>query len=60
MIDDVIRERNDMSRRRTATLDRDLKRRLPQLFDEARRTIIRKMERYGEDPGMLHPPACCP
>ena len=47
-IDEVVNFRSEIERRLSRTLQRDLKRRLPLLYDEARRNLRRKLERYGE------------
>ena len=47
-IDEIVNFRSEIGRRLSRTLERDLKRRLPLLYDEARRNLQRKLERHGE------------
>ena len=47
-IDEIVNFRSEIERRLSRTLQRDLKRQLPVLYDEARRNLRRKLERYGE------------
>jgi hypothetical protein len=47
-IHEVVNVRSEIERRLSGTLQRDLKRRLPLLYAEARRNVRRKLERYGE------------
>ena len=47
-IDEIVNFRSEIERRLSRTLARDLKRRLPLLYAEARRNLQRKLERYGE------------
>jgi hypothetical protein len=46
--------------RLTSTLRRDLKRRLPVLYDRARKDLARKLERYSEDDVVDRLPERCP
>lgn len=59
-IDEVVNFRSEIERRRSATLHRDLNRRLPQLYLEARRSLARKLERYGEAHLVARLPETCP
>ena len=52
--------RSEIERRLSRTLERDLKRRLPMLYDEARRNLRRKLERYGEAEIAARLPEPCP
>jgi hypothetical protein len=52
--------RNDIGDRLTRTLRRDLQRRLPQLYQEARRVAERKMGRHGEGAAAGRLPEECP
>jgi Domain of unknown function DUF29 len=45
-IDEIVNFRSEIERRLSHTLWRDLKRRLPLLYDEAQRNLRRKLERY--------------
>jgi hypothetical protein len=47
-IDEIVNFRSEIGHRLSRTLERDLRRRLPILYDEARRNLQRKLERYGE------------
>jgi hypothetical protein len=47
-IDEIVNSRSEIERRLSPTLARDLKRRLPLLYAEARRNLQRKLERHGE------------
>jgi Domain of unknown function DUF29 len=58
-IDEVVHFRSEIERRLSRTLERDLQRRLPLLYEEARRNLRRKLERYGEaDIGARLPERC--
>ena len=46
-IEETVNFRSEIERRLTATLHRDLKRRLPHLYAEARRNLQRELDRYG-------------
>jgi hypothetical protein len=59
-IDEIVNFRSEIERRLTPTLERDLKRRLPQLYGEARRNLARKLERYGEAEIAARLPEACP
>jgi hypothetical protein len=59
-IDEIVNFRSEIERRLTPTLERDLKRRLPQLYGEARRNLSRKLERYGEAEIAARLPEACP
>jgi hypothetical protein len=59
-IDEVVNFRGEIERRLTPTLQRDLMRRRPQLYAEARRSLARKLERYGEAEVIEHLPERCP
>ena len=59
-IDEIVNVRSEIERRLTPTLELDLKRRLPQLYDEARRNLRRKLERYGEAAIAARLPEACP
>jgi hypothetical protein len=59
-IDEIVNFRSEIERRLTPTLERDLKRRLPQLYGEARRNLSRKLERYGEADIAARLPEACP
>ena len=59
-IDEIVNFRSEIGRRLSRTLERDLKRRLPLLYDEARRNLQRKLERYGEPEIVARLPARCP
>ena len=52
--------RGEIERRLTPTLQRDLLRRRPQLYAEARRNLARKLERYGEADVTARLPERCP
>ncbi len=52
--------RNDIGDRLTRALKRDLQRRLPQLYQDARRVAERKMGRHGEEAAAERLPAECP
>jgi Domain of unknown function DUF29 len=47
-IDEIVEFRDEIDARLTPTLRRDLARRLPRLYDRARRRLARKLELYGE------------
>lgn len=59
-IDEIVNFRSEIERRLSRTLERDLKRRLPLLYDEARRNLQRKLERYGEAEVAERLPENCP
>jgi Domain of unknown function DUF29 len=59
-IDEVVNFRSEIERRLSGTLERDLKRRLPILYDEARRNLRRKLECYGEAEIAARLPDRCP
>ena len=59
-IDEVVNFRGEIERRLTPTLQRDLARRRPQLYTEARRNLARKLERYGEADLIVRLPERCP
>jgi hypothetical protein len=59
-IDEIVNFRSEIERRLSRTLERDLKRRLPALYDEARRNLRRKLERYGEAEIAARLPEPCP
>jgi hypothetical protein len=59
-IDEIVNFRSEIERRLSRTLERDLKRRLPTLYGEARRNLQRKLERYGEAEITARLPEICP
>jgi hypothetical protein len=59
-IDEIVNFRSEIERRLSRTLERDLKRRLPTLYGEARRNLQRKLERYGEAEIAARLPEICP
>jgi hypothetical protein len=59
-IDEIVNFRSEIERRLSRTLARDLKRRLPLLYAEARRNLQRKLERYGEAGIVARLPERCP
>ena len=59
-IDEVVNFRSEIERRLSKTLARDLERRLPLLYAEARRNLQRKLERYGEAEIGARLPERCP
>jgi hypothetical protein len=59
-IDEIVNFRSEIERRLSRTLARDLKRRLPLLYAEARRNLQRKLERYGEPDTAARLPEECP
>lgn len=59
-IDEIVNNRQQVADRLTPTLQRDLARRRPQLYAEARRNLARKLERYGEADVVAHLPERCP
>jgi Domain of unknown function DUF29 len=59
-IDEIVNFRSEIERRLSRTLARDLKRRLPLLYAEARRNLQRKLERYGEADIAARLPERCP
>ena len=58
--DEVVNFRDEIERRMTPTLRRDLDRRRPQLYAEARRNLARKLERYDEAGIIALFPEQCP
>ena len=59
-IAEIVNSRQEIVDRLTPTLQRDLMRRRPQLYAEARRNLARKLERYGEAGVIAHLPERCP
>ena len=59
-IDEIVNLRSEIEDRLTSTLHRDLKRRLPILYDRARKDLARKLERYGEADVAVRLPERCP
>ncbi|MDX1539842.1 MAG: DUF29 domain-containing protein [Geminicoccaceae bacterium] len=59
-ISEIITFRRDIERRLTATLRRDLIRRLPKLYSETIRDLDRKFEFYGEGLAAQSLPERCP
>jgi hypothetical protein len=59
-IDEIVDFRSEIDRRLSRTLARDLKRRVPLLYAEARRNLQRKLERYGEPDTAARLPEHCP
>ena len=59
-IDEVVNFRSEIERRLTRSLRRDLERRRPRLYAEARRNLQRKLERYGEAEIGARLPERCP
>jgi hypothetical protein len=59
-IDEIGTFRREVELRLSATLRRDLQRRLPRLYDLARRHLARKLERYGEVEVAARLPERCP
>jgi hypothetical protein len=59
-IDEIVNFRSEVERRLSRTLERDLRRRLPLLYEEARRNLRRKLERYGETEIAERLPEGCP
>jgi hypothetical protein len=59
-IDEVVNFRSEIERRLSRTQARDLKRRLPLLYAEARRNLLRKLERYSEPDIAARLPERCP
>lgn len=59
-IAEIIRFRREIERRLSPTLRRDLARRLPRLYDEARRDLLRRLELYGEADTLGVLPENCP
>ena len=57
---EIVDFRDDIARRLTKTLERDLRRRLPHLYDEARRALGRKLEFHGEAEIAKRFPEDCP
>ena len=59
-IGEIVNNRQEIADRVTPTLQRDLVRRRPQLYAEARRNLARKLERYGEADVIAQLPERCP
>lgn len=59
-IDESLHFRDEIARRITPTLRRDLARRLPQLHDEAYRRLTRKLELHGKREVARRLPEECP
>ena len=59
-IDEIVNFRSEIERRLSPPLARDLKRRLPLLYAEARRNLQRKLERHGEAEIAARLPERCP
>ena len=59
-IDEIVNFRSEVERRLSRTLERDLKRRLPLLYEEARRNLQRKLGRHGEADIAARLPEACP
>jgi hypothetical protein len=59
-IDEVVNFRAEIERRLTPSLRRDLERRRQLLYAEARRNLLRKLERYGEAEIVARLPEPCP
>jgi hypothetical protein len=59
-IGEIVDFLSDLEIRLTPTLQRDLKRQLPRLYDHARRDLSRKLERYGEGHVAGRLPERCP
>jgi hypothetical protein len=59
-ISEIVNFRQAIADRLTPTLQRDLARRRPQLYAEARRNLARKLERYGETEVIARLPEQCP
>ena len=59
-IAEIVNSRQEIADRVTPTLQRDLARRRPQLYAEARRNLARKLERYGEAEVIARLPERCP
>jgi hypothetical protein len=59
-IDEVVNFRGEVERRLTRRLRRDLERRRQLLYAEARRSLQRKLKRYGEIERAARLPDCCP
>jgi uncharacterized protein DUF29 len=59
-IDEVVNFRGEVERRLTRSLRRDLERRRQLLYAEARRSLQRKLKRYGEIERAARLPDCCP
>jgi hypothetical protein len=58
--DEIVDFRDEIGRRLTRTLERDLRRQLPRLYDEARRGLQRKLERHGGARVVERLPERCP
>jgi hypothetical protein len=59
-IAEILNFRDEIARRLTPTLRRDLARQLPRLFEEARRRLVRRAELYGEPDLASALPETCP
>ena len=59
-IAEIVNRRQEIADRVTPTLQRDLARRRLQLYAEARRNLVRKLERYGEAEVIGQLPERCP
>ncbi len=57
---EVLNFRADVAARVTRTLRADLARRLPALYDQARRQLVTELERFGEGETAAGLPATCP
>lgn len=57
---EVVDFRDEIARRLTKTLERDLRRRLPTIYGEARRALGRKLEIHGETEVVGRLPEACP
>jgi hypothetical protein len=58
--DEIVNFRSEIEDRLTPTLRRDLRRRLPVLYDRARRDLRRKLERHAEGHIADRLPTTCP
>jgi hypothetical protein len=59
-IAEILTFRDEVARRLTPSLRRDLQRELPRLYAEARRRLVRRAELYGEPELAAGLPASCP
>ena len=59
-IAEIVDFRDEIARRLTRTLRRDLQRQLPALYDDAVRGLRRKLEAYGEHEAAARLPDTCP
>jgi Domain of unknown function DUF29 len=57
---EIVDLRSEIEDRLTPTLHRDLQRRLPVLYERARRDLRKKLERYGENDVAERLPEQCP